>query len=254
MNNLSRVVIIDDSPTECRYMSQVLLNAGYQVNSVMNGREGLNVVLAEHPQCLILDIVLPEMNGYEICRHLRAQAAFKQLPIIMVSTKKTVVDANWALRQGVNHYLPKPFRQEQLLALVQESIGEPMRTETGFMSRPSSTRPSPLRAASPQTVLPRSVPPTSSKPLLLSLIPQHIVEKERVRETNPRLTIFPDRVVRYVYSLIDGRSNIERLCLLSQMPLDQMRSVLRLLFEQQRIQLYTPGGQRVDGLLFLKEN
>src|SRR5882724_11188945 len=85
MATVSRIMIIDDSTTECLYMSRALQQVGYQVISVMNGREGLNRVISERPDCLILDVVLPDMNGYEICRHLRSLPAFKQLPIIMVS-------------------------------------------------------------------------------------------------------------------------------------------------------------------------
>jgi len=224
-------------------MSRALQQVGYQVISVMNGREGLNRVISERPDCLILDVVLPDMNGYEICRHLRSLPAFKQLPIIMVSTKKTSLDASWALRQGVSRYLPKPFRQEALCDAVQELVGS-----QGSSTPPPSFVPKPPPARS----FPKEHSPAS--PLLQSLIPLRIQGQELLQPQNPRSALVSDRLARRVYSMIDGRSNIERLCLLTRMSLEQMRSVLRLLIEQHCIQLYTPAGQRVDATLFLMDS
>lgn len=235
-------MIIDDSTTECLYMSRALQQVGYQVISVMNGREGLNRVILERPDCLILDVVLPDMNGYEICRHLRSLPAFKQLPIVMVSTKKTSIDASWALRQGVSRYLPKPFPQEALCNAVQELIG----------SQGSSTPPPFVPKPPPVRTLPVEHSPSS--PLLQSLIPLRIQGQEHLQPQNPRSVFISDRLARRVYSMIDGRSNIERLCLLTRMSLEQMRGVLRLLIEQRCIQLYTPAGQRVDATLFLMDS
>jgi CheY-like chemotaxis protein len=225
-------------------MSRALQQVGYQVVSVMNGREGLSRVISERPDCLVLDVVLPDMNGYEICRHIRSLAAFKQLPIIMVSTKKTSLDASWALRQGVSRYLPKPFSQEALCNAVQELIG----------SQGSST-------PTPPSVVPKSPPARSfpieqspSSPLLQSLIPLRIQGQEPLQSQNLGSALISDHLARRVYSMVDGRSNIERLCLLTRMSLEQMRSVLRLLIEQHRIQLYTPAGQRVDATLFFRDS
>ncbi|HEY4387276.1 MAG TPA: response regulator [Ktedonobacteraceae bacterium] len=238
MANAFKIIVIDDSTTECLYMSQALQQAGYQVNCVMNGREGLNQVLVERPHCLILDVVLPEMNGYEICRYLRAHVAFKQLPIIMVSTKKTSIDTTWALRQGASRYLSKPFSQDALRTAVQELLMGQSRPETPYPSKPSP-------------VQPISVDRASTDHLLQSLIPLRVQEKDSLRASHSYSTLNADRLVRRVYNMIDGHSNIERLCLLTHLSLEQMRGALRLLIEQHLIQLYTPAGQKVDAMLFL---
>src|SRR5579883_2821852 len=116
------VLIIDDSATSCHVMETILRNDGYQVKSVGDGREGLAMVLREAPRCVILDVVLPGMSGFEVCRHLRATSRLQGLPIIMVSTKSTPLDKAWALRQGATHYLVKPFADDVLSQLVKEAV------------------------------------------------------------------------------------------------------------------------------------
>ncbi|GLV59078.1 hypothetical protein KDH_59060 [Dictyobacter sp. S3.2.2.5] len=82
-----KVLIIDDSSTQCLYMRQALQSAGYQVLVANDGPEGLRMMAHDAPQCLVLDIILPGMNGFEVCRHLRSQEAWRTLPIIIVSSK-----------------------------------------------------------------------------------------------------------------------------------------------------------------------
>jgi CheY-like chemotaxis protein len=221
-------------------MTQILQQGGYQVSSEMNGREGLKRVVIERPHCLILDVILPEMNGYEICRHLRANVMFKQLPILMVSTKKTSVDANWALRQGVSRYLPKPFKQEDLLTAIQELASGQAHSRVPFMEKPAESTVNPGK---------RQI----GGAFLQTLIPQRIQDKDLLWANGPHNAVITDRLARRVYNIIDGRSNLERLCLIGQLSLEQMREVVRVLVGLQRIQLYTASGQKVDSTLLLRE-
>ena len=124
MRNASepKILIIDDSSTTRFYMASALQKAGYHVMAVSDGAEGFSLVLHEPPDCLIVDIVLPGMGGFEICRRLRARAGLRSLPIIMVSTKNTPIDQAWGLRQGANRYLPKPFSEEELVKAVNELL------------------------------------------------------------------------------------------------------------------------------------
>src|SRR5581483_1360787 len=124
MRNASepKILIIDDSSTTRFYMASALQKAGYHVVAVSDGAEGFSLVLHEQPDCLIVDIVLPGMGGFEICRRLRSRAASRNLPIIMVSTKNTPVDQAWGLRQGANRYLPKPFSEEDLVKAVNDLL------------------------------------------------------------------------------------------------------------------------------------
>jgi CheY-like chemotaxis protein len=122
MRNPPKILIIDDSSTTRFYMASVLQKVGYQVMAVSDGAEGFSLVLHEPPDCLIVDVVLPGMGGFEICRRLRSRAALRSMPIIMVSTKNTPIDQAWGLRQGANRYLPKPFSEEDLVKAVNEFV------------------------------------------------------------------------------------------------------------------------------------
>jgi DNA-binding response OmpR family regulator len=122
MRNPPKILIIDDSSTTRFYMASALQKAGYQVMAVSDGAEGFSLVLHEPPDCLIVDVVLPGMGGFEICRRLRSRAALRSMPIIMVSTKNTPIDQAWGLRQGANRYLPKPFSEEDLVKAVNEFL------------------------------------------------------------------------------------------------------------------------------------
>lgn len=101
-------------------MARALKGAGYDVITASNGQEGLQKALRERPNCVILDVVLPGMSGFGLCRQLRSFDPQHQLSIIMVSTKNTQLDRNWGLRQGADRYLPKPFSNEMLVQMVEE--------------------------------------------------------------------------------------------------------------------------------------
>ena len=122
MVNAPKVLVIDDSATSSHFISQTLRKAGYQVITAANGKEGLSKAFQERPHCLILDVVLPGISGFGVCRQLRAMDPQRNLSIIMVSSKNTPLDHTWGLRQGADRYLPKPFSEEDLLRAVQEVL------------------------------------------------------------------------------------------------------------------------------------
>jgi len=122
--NTAKVLVIDDSATICLIMARALQRAGYQVITASNGNDGLTKALQERPHCVVLDVVLPGISGYGLCRQLRALDPQHNLSIIMVSTKNTRLDRSWGLRQGADRYLPKPFSEEMLVQTVREVIRE----------------------------------------------------------------------------------------------------------------------------------
>lgn len=119
-----KVLVIDDSATICLIMARALQKAGYQVITASNGSDGLTKALKERPHCVVLDVVLPGISGYGLCRQLRALDPKHNLSIIMVSTKNTRLDRSWGLRQGADRYLPKPFSEQMLVQTVEEVIRE----------------------------------------------------------------------------------------------------------------------------------
>lgn len=117
-----KVLVIEDSATSSLFITQALRKAGYHVITAVNGNEGLTKALQERPHCLILDVVLPGVSGFGVCRQLRAIDPQRSLSIIMVSSKGTQLDQSWGLRQGADRYLPKPFTEEILLHTVEEVL------------------------------------------------------------------------------------------------------------------------------------
>jgi DNA-binding response OmpR family regulator len=122
--NSARVLVIDDSTTLCLIMARALKKAGYQVITASNGNEGLVKALQERPHCVIIDVVLPGISGFGLCRQFRVLDPHRNLSIIMISTKNTSLDHSWGLRQGADRYLPKPFTDEALVQIVEEVIRE----------------------------------------------------------------------------------------------------------------------------------
>ena len=122
MINAPKVLVVDDSATSSLFISQALRKAGYFVITAADGKEGLSKAFQERPHCLILDVVLPGMSGFGVCRHLRAMDPQHNLSIIMVSNKNTQLDQSWGLRQGADRYLPKPFTEETLVRTVEEVL------------------------------------------------------------------------------------------------------------------------------------
>jgi DNA-binding response OmpR family regulator len=122
--NAAKVLVIDDSATLCLIMARALKTAGYQVITASNGKDGLVKALQARPHCVIIDVVLPGISGFGLCRQLRVLDPKRTLSIIMVSTKNTNLDHTWGLRQGADRYLPKPFSNETLVRTVEEVIRE----------------------------------------------------------------------------------------------------------------------------------
>ncbi|HVU65864.1 MAG TPA: response regulator [Ktedonobacteraceae bacterium] len=117
-----KILIIDDSATVRMFMVRALQKMGCQISLASNGTEGLQKAVQERPHCVILDVVLPGLNGYSLCRLLRAMDPAHDLAIIMISSKSTQVDQKWGLRQGADRYLPKPFTEEELIVTVKEVL------------------------------------------------------------------------------------------------------------------------------------
>jgi chemotaxis family two-component system response regulator PixH len=122
-----KILVVDDSATSMHLMTQSLRRAGYDVTTAVSGSEGLAKAVRERPHCLILDVVLPGVSGYGVCRRLRSLDPEHNLSIIMVSSKDTLMDHKWALRQGADRYLTKPVSEEALIRTVYEVLTEHIR-------------------------------------------------------------------------------------------------------------------------------
>lgn len=117
-----RILVVDDSNTDLTLMSAPLRARGYHVITARDGEEALTKVASEQPHCIVLDVVLPRQNGFQICRQLKQSEQTQHIPIIMVSIKNTPVDKRWGLQQGADIYLAKPFLPNELLDSVRRVL------------------------------------------------------------------------------------------------------------------------------------
>ncbi|MGZ3581758.1 MAG: response regulator transcription factor [Ktedonobacterales bacterium] len=117
-----KVLVVDDSWTDLTLIATPLRESGYDVITAVDGEEALEKVLQEHPQCVLLDVILPKQNGFQLCRKLKAMEQSRDIPIILISGKNTPLDKRWGMQQGADMYLTKPFDKDELLASVRSLI------------------------------------------------------------------------------------------------------------------------------------
>ena len=117
-----KVLVVDDSWTELTMIVAPLRNSGYDVVTAVDGDEAMEKVFRERPQCIVLDVVLPKQNGFQLCRKLKSIEASKHIPIILLTSKSTPLDKSWGLRQGADLYVTKPFNSDELVASVRSLV------------------------------------------------------------------------------------------------------------------------------------
>ena len=115
---MAKVMVVDDAYSELKLMESILRNAGHQVVTLIDGEALEDKISTERPDVVLLDIVLPKRNGFEILRSLKKNELTKATPIVLVSSKNQQSDMAWGRRQGADDYLPKPFTSDQLLTMV----------------------------------------------------------------------------------------------------------------------------------------
>ena len=112
------ILVVDDSPTDLRLVADPLRGDGYHVVTAADGEEALAKAAAEHPDLVVLDVVLPKKNGFQVCRQLKTTPATSGIKVLLVTSKNQDSDRFWGFRQGADDYLTKPFADEELLANV----------------------------------------------------------------------------------------------------------------------------------------
>ena len=112
------VLVVDDSPTGRQAALSLLERRGYAVATAEDGEQALARVAAAPPRVILLDIVLPKMNGYQVLRHLKTTPETEQIKVILVSSKSQESDRFWGLKQGADDYIAKPYPEDALIAAV----------------------------------------------------------------------------------------------------------------------------------------
>ena len=112
------ILVIDDDPDQRRLLERMLSGAGYVVQAAPDGEAGLKLALTSPPSLIILDVMMPKMNGYQTCRALRKDPATSGLPIIVLTTKDQPADEFWASEAGADAFLPKDGNVSVLLDTI----------------------------------------------------------------------------------------------------------------------------------------
>ncbi|MEM9136068.1 MAG: response regulator [Cyanobacteria bacterium P01_F01_bin.42] len=121
---MTKILVIDDSMTEREHLKQILEAMSLQVQVATDGLEALEQLKTESPDMIFLDIVMPRMNGYEVCRKIKANPRMQKVPVIICSAKSEEFDRYWGMKQGADAYITKPYRPKELLQTVKNLIGE----------------------------------------------------------------------------------------------------------------------------------
>jgi twitching motility two-component system response regulator PilH len=115
---VKKILVVDDSPTERHVLLELLTKNGYQVSTAECGEEGIEKAKAELPDLILMDVVMPGLNGYQATRTLTRDEATRNIPIIVCTSKGQETDKIWGLRQGAIDYLIKPINGDELLAKI----------------------------------------------------------------------------------------------------------------------------------------
>ena len=119
---MAHICIIDDSPTDVHALSTMLAKGGHRVSSAPSAEQGIALVKREKPDLVIMDVIMPGMNGFQATRTLSRDTDTSSIPILIVTTKSMETDRVWGLRQGAKDFLTKPVSAQELLTRIQNLL------------------------------------------------------------------------------------------------------------------------------------
>lgn len=119
----NRILVVEDEESLLKLESILLSSKGYNVTGVMDGKAALEEVMAHRPDLVILDIMLPEIDGFEVCRRIKENPATSAIPVVMLTAKKNSQDVARGTEVGANAYLTKPFKSAKVIEVIEELLG-----------------------------------------------------------------------------------------------------------------------------------
>ena len=122
---MSTILVVEDSRTQRQVISDLLKSSGLNVTVACDGVEALDMLTKPEsipPDLVVLDIVMPRMNGYELCRRLKSDKKTENVPVVMCSTKGEEFDRYWGMKQGADAYIAKPFEPVELIGTVKQLL------------------------------------------------------------------------------------------------------------------------------------
>lgn len=119
---MAKVLVVDDSPTEVLQFKDMLESLGYEVITAENGRDGVAMTSKEQPDLVLMDIVMPGVNGYQATRLLSRGSTTSHIPVVLISGKDQESDKIWGKRQGAKGYIVKPVKENELASVIDKLI------------------------------------------------------------------------------------------------------------------------------------
>ena len=116
---MARILIVDDSPTQLIGIQRIVEKLGHQTLTAEDGAAGVALAKAELPDLILMDVVMPNLNGFQATRQLSREGSTRDIPVVLVTTKDQDTDRMWGLRQGAKAYLTKPFSEDELAEVIE---------------------------------------------------------------------------------------------------------------------------------------
>ena len=117
---IRKILLVDDSKTELHVLSELLTKNGYAVRTAERGDEALRRLAEERPDLILMDVVMPGQNGFQLTRTITRDPRYAGLPVIMCTSKNQETDRVWGMRQGARDYVVKPVQADELLAKIRQ--------------------------------------------------------------------------------------------------------------------------------------
>ncbi|MBI5836066.1 MAG: response regulator [Candidatus Eisenbacteria bacterium] len=117
-----RILVVDDEEDLGRILKFALMAAGHEVILAMDGAEGLRMAREDDPDLILLDLMLPKIDGYKVCRMLKFDERYKQIPIVILSARTQEVDKQMARETGADLFITKPYNLNEILATIQQLL------------------------------------------------------------------------------------------------------------------------------------
>ena len=115
---MQKILLVDDSKTELHFLSDLLAKRGFSVRTAENGEEALRRLSEDKPDLILMDVVMPNLNGFQATRAISKEPTTAQIPVVLVTTKDQETDKVWGMRQGAKAYITKPFTELQLVEVI----------------------------------------------------------------------------------------------------------------------------------------
>ncbi len=119
---MSTVLVVEDSITQRELISDLLKGTGLNVIVAVDGQDAIDQLINISPDVVVLDIVMPRMNGYEVCRRIKSDPKTQNVPVVMCSSKGEEFDRYWGMKQGADAYIAKPFQPTELIGTVKQLL------------------------------------------------------------------------------------------------------------------------------------